>query len=274
MSFNVNLGIRAHDYGRHSLDEAADVIEKAGFKYIQLALPRTFIEVENFDSIDRSFLEKVRRKFDEKGFKVAIFSCYQDLSNPDEEIRKKAVASFIKCLDLNVILGAQVVGTETSYDHLTKLDKNNRFPYMIDSLKRIAEAAERLNQDFAIEPVAWHPLSDVETAVEVLDLLGSGHGRIIFDLANVLEKPDLVQQTPYWKHCFNLLGDRISTIHLKDFIVDENGNYFPRLLGEGCMDYGVLREFLKKNPHIPVIREELDPTYADREKIFIENYFL
>ncbi|MCR5103292.1 MAG: sugar phosphate isomerase/epimerase [Eubacterium sp.] len=269
----MKLGIRAHDYGRHNPEELTDKINKVGFKYLQLAIPRSFSNINDFDALSKTFLNNIHDLFLEKNLEVIIFSCYQDLSNPDPIIRQSAVDTFIKCLEFNTILKAHAVGTETSYEYLSKMEKQRRFPYMMDSLYRITEAAEKFNQDFAIEPVAWHPLCDVETTREVIDALGTKHVKVIFDLANVLERPDIINQSSYWKYCFDILGDRIMAIHLKDFIIEENGTYVAKLLGNGCMDFSVLRDYLRRNPDIPVIREEIDPRTASRDIEFIRTYF-
>lgn len=58
-------------------------------------------------------------------------------------------------------------------------------------------------------------------------------------------------------------------IHLKDFIVNEKGCYEAKLLGEGCMDYSVLKEWLKVHPDMPVLREEMNPLTAKQDLSFM-----
>ncbi|MCR5235055.1 MAG: sugar phosphate isomerase/epimerase [Lachnospiraceae bacterium] len=144
---------------------------------------------------------------------------------------------------------------------------------MMDSLFEITKAADTFNVDYAIEPVAWHPLSDAEITKEVIEKLNSDHVRVIFDFANVLPRPDETVQENYWRRCFDLLGDRIEAIHLKDFIINEDGMYTPRSLSEGCMDYSVLKEYLVGHPDMPVIREEIDPLNAAEDIRFMRKYF-
>ncbi len=76
-----------------------------------------------------------------------------DLGNPDDEVRKNAVDTFKKCLKFNQILGASIVGTETAYPRLSREEKQIWHPYMMDSIARLVEEAERLDVDMAIEPV-------------------------------------------------------------------------------------------------------------------------
>lgn len=269
----MKIGVRGHDYGRMDVRELPKLLKKEGYEAVQLAIPRSFNGIVSFDDITEDLLKDIKDGFDEAGIKIAVLSCYQDLSASDKAERRKAVDTFIRCLWFNRILKASVVGTETSYDHMTHFEKQEAFPLMMDSLYEITRAADTFNVDYAIEPVAWHPLEDAEITKEVIEKLNSDHVRVIFDLANVLPRPDETVQSAYWKRCFDLLGDRIEAIHLKDFIIDEEGKYAPRLLSKGCMDYSVLKEYLDGHPDMPVIREEMDPLSAAEDIRFMRKYF-
>lgn len=265
----MKTGVRAHDYGRHTAAELAALLKGEGYEAAQLAIPRAITGIERYEDITEALCEEIREAFEKQGIEIAVMGCYMDLGNPDEEVRAQAVETFKRCLRLNKILGARVVGSETAYPHLSKLEKHRWFPSMMESLKELRDEAERQDVWMAIEPVGWHPLEDVETARDVLRVLDSDHVKIIFDPANVLERPAEVSQSAYWKRCFETLGGFIETVHLKDFTVDANGGYVPKLLGEGDMDYAVLREFLKTRPDMPLLREEMDPAYAAQEIAFM-----
>ena len=265
----MKIGVRAHDYGKHEVEVLADILKKEGYEAAQVAIPRSFTGVESFADITEELLLRMKTAFAERNIEIAILSCYQDLGNPNEEIRNAAVETFKKCLYYSKLVGARLVGSETSYAHLSKLEKRTWFPYMMDSLKRLAEEAEKQDVWMAIEPVAWHPLEDIETTREVLDALNSKHVKVILDLANVLERPAEINQSAYWEKCFSLIGEDIEAIHLKDFTVGPNGEYIPKLLGEGIMDYRVLSEWLKAHPNIPVLREEMNPATAAADLAFM-----
>ena len=160
-----------------------------------------------------------------------------DLGNPDDEVRKNAVDTFKKCLKFNQILGASIVGTETAYPRLSLEEKKIWHPYMMDSVARLVEEAERLDVDMALEPVYWHPLEDLETTVEVFEKMNSNRLKMIFDPANVLEFPE-IDQNAYWKEWLGALGHKIEAIHMKDFVEGPNKEYCPVCLGEGVIRYG------------------------------------
>ncbi len=265
----MKLGVRAHDYGKHDVEVLADILKKEGYEAVQIAIPRSFSGVESFDDINEDLIDRIKAAFEERNIEIAVLSCYQDLGNPNDEIRKKAVDTFKKCLYYSKLAGARLVGSETSYAHLSKMEKHMWFPYMMDSLKRLVEEAEKQDVWMAIEPVAWHPLEDVETTLDVLHELNSNHVKLIFDMANVLERPAEINQPAYWEKCFSMIGDYIETIHLKDFSVGQNGEYQPKLLGEGVMDFDVFRKWLKTRPDMPVMREEMNPETAAADLAFM-----
>ena len=51
--------------------------------------------------------------------------------------------------------------------------------------------------------------------------------------------------------------------------MDADGAYVAKLLGEGDMDYSVLKEWLKTRPDMPVLREEMDPATAAQDLAFM-----
>lgn len=78
---------------------------------------------------------------------------------------------------------------------------------MLDSIKRVVDEAARLDVKFAIEPVYWHPLEDLETVLFVIDKIGDpAHLRIIFDASNLLQYPDQTDQEQYWKEWLSAIG--------------------------------------------------------------------
>lgn len=265
----MKIGVRGHDYGRHGVAEYARLLHDEGYDTVQLAVPKAIEGVNGFDEITPGLLAEIREEFSKQGVEIGIFSCYMDLSNPDDEIRKRAVATFCRGLGFTRAAGAKMTGTETSYERLGALEKRRRFPYMTDSLKRIAEEAERLQVQVGLEPVAFHPLEDVELAVEILEEIGSDRLRLIFDPANLLQHPKEVGQEAYWKRCLALGGEKIAALHIKDFRVTPDGERKACALGDGVMDLSPFREWVKGKQDLPVIRDELDLAFAGADIAYL-----
>lgn len=272
----MKIGVRGHDYGRHSVAKYAELLHAEGYDSVQLAVPKAIEGVSSFDEITPELLCKIREEFSAQNVELGVFSCYMDLSNPDDAVRSRAVETFCRGLGFAKAAGAKMTGTETSYEKLGRMEKSRRFPYMLESIKRITEEAERLDMTIGLEPVAFHPLEDVETAMEVLDEIGSDKLQLIFDAANLLPRPGEVVQETYWKRCLALGGEKIAALHVKDFTVAPDGERIACPLGKGVMELTPLWEWIKERSRkgqkeITVIRDELvDLAFAPADIAFLQ----
>ena len=268
------VAARTHDYGKQPVDHLAKLLRSESIEAAQLVLPKAFSEINSYEEVTPQLVERIRRNFEEEKIKIQILGCYMDLGNPDDEVRKNAVDTFKRCLKFNQILGASIVGTETAYPRLSREEKQIWHPYMMDSIARLVEEAERLDVDMAIEPVYWHPLEDLETTVEVFEKMNSDHLKMIFDPANVLEFPK-IDQDAYWKEWLQALGDKIEAIHMKDFVEGPNKEYCPVCLGDGVIRYGEIVKWMKQHkPEIVVVREELEPKTAQKDIAYMRRLWI
>lgn len=269
----MRIAARTHDYGRQPVEQLAPLLRKEGLSAAQLVLPRAFTDIEGYNEVTMELLDTIRNSFTEHDVSISILGCYMDLGNPDDAVRKTAIDTFCQCLNYAKILGAHMVGTETAYPRLSKEEKAKWHPYMMDSLTQLVNAAEKADMQMAIEPVYWHPLEDLATTMDVFHTFNSNHLQMIFDPANVLEFPD-IDQAAYWQTWFKALGDKISALHMKDFVLGKKGEYIPVPLGEGVMQYDEIFKYLKANhPDITIIREELDPKTAAQDIAYIQTYW-
>lgn len=260
----MKIGVRAHDYGKMEIKQLARVLQQNGYECAQLALPKAFCGIETYDDITLVHLEEIRKAFEENQVEIPVFGCYMDIGNPDEDIRNYAVKTLKKCLTYSKEVGAKMVGTETAYPRLDADEKKLWKPYMMDSIQRVMEEAVRLDVKLAIEPVYWHPLQNIETVLEVMEVIDDEqHLRMIFDASNLLEFPNETDQNAYWAEWLSATGKYIDVMHIKDFYQDEHGKYCPTPLGEGVIQYQVISKWLKENkPDMYLLREEMNPEIA------------
>jgi len=266
----MKFGCRAHDYGRFPADEMARCLHERGYHAAQVALPKALEDVTDYQTLTPEHAAEIGAAFSEQGVEITVLGCYMDLSAPDEETRKAGLENVKRCLHLQAPLGAKLVGSETSYDHLTTEEKNARLPLMTDSVLRIVEEAARVDGVFAIEPVFWHPLDSLERMGNLLDAVADPvHFRMIFDPVNVLKKRRQGDQTALWKEWLGTFGDRVEAMHIKDFVL-EGDHYQPRPLGHGCMDFTYLRRWLRENrPEMPLLREEVQLDHDQEDLEFL-----
>lgn len=269
------FGVRAHDYGKREIEELPVVLRQAGFDAAQLALPRAFVGIESFDDIHPEHLGRIRCAFEQNKVAIPVFSCYLDISNPDDELRKKAVETMKKCLAYSKEIGADAVGTETSWPTLSELEKKQRYSYMIDSIKRVIEEAQRIDAKLAVEPVYRHPLDSISSVLDLIEKVDdSKHMRIIFDPSNLLEYPDKTIQKDYWREWLSAIGKYVDTLHIKDFVPTEvKGGYQVTPLGKGVMEYEAISGWIheEKRP-ICLIRDEANPKWAKADIGFMKKY--
>ena len=229
----MKIGVRAHDYGKHSIEGLASLLREEGYDGAQLALPKVFEEIDSYEDIRLSHIERIRRAFEKNRVEIPVMGCYMDLGNPD---RSKGVCGgdFENCLLYAKEMGAGVVGTETAYPRLSREERAAWCPYMMDSLMRVMEEAQRIDMKLAIEPVYWHPLADLETTLKTIRMVDDPeHLRLIFDASNLLEFPETTDQDAYWNQWLASVGTYIDVMHIKDYSLGKDRAYQPKQLGEG-----------------------------------------
>ena len=267
------IGVRGHDYGKMEIEKLPEYLQKAGFEAAQIAPWKAFTEIDCIEDMTESKRMRIKAAFERWQIRIPVLGCYVDLGNPDDKIRQEAVARLCKCLSYSKEIGAGVVGTETSYQSLSREEKKIRFPYMIDSIKRVTQKAQELDAVFAVEPVSTHVLDSLDAVLQVMDQVGDKrHLQIIFDAVNVLEPDQVDRQTQYWEKWLQYAGEYICAMHVKDFTFNQDGSYHPAPLGTGLMEYETICSWLHANrPDMSLLREELDPAYADTDIQFLRN---
>lgn len=268
----MKIGVRAHDYGKMEIEKLAKTLHKCGYECAQLALPKSIVGINTYQDITLKHLERIREAFEKNKVEIPVFGCYMDLGNPNEDVRENAVKTMLKCLVYSKEIGANVVGTETAYPRLGKEEKKCWYPYMLDSIQRIVEVAQRLDVKLAIEPVYWHPLDSLEAVMDVFEKVNDEkHLRMIFDASNLLEFPDTTNQDMYWTEWLNETGKYIEAMHIKDFYFDKTGQYVPTPLGKGVICYDAISKWLHENkPDMYLLREEMDPVLAEPDIAFMK----
>lgn len=269
----MKIGVRAHDFGRREIGEMAGLLHDEEYEAAQLALPKAFMGIESYDDITPEKLEQIRTSFEKQNIDIAVFGCYMDLGNPDENVRRYAVDTLKKSMTWAKELGAHVVGTETAYPRLNWELRQQWKPFMMDSILRVMEEAVRVDMPLAIEPVWWHPLEDLETTMEVLEKVGdAAHLRMIFDASNLLKHPETTDQDACWTRWLDAVGDVIDVLHIKDFSLERRKIYQPEALGAGVMDYTAISRWLEKQEReIYLLREEMNLLFAKEDIAFMRS---
>lgn len=254
----MKYGCRAHDYGRFSPAGLAATLRQAGYDAAQLALPKAIEGIDSLAQVRPDQIEAVRAAFDGSGIEITVLSCYQDLGSADAETRRAAVAAVCHALTLQKQLGARQVGSESSCGDLTQEEKAAALPLLTDSVLRIVECAARLDAVFALEPVYVHALGTAQALRALMARVADpAHFKVIFDPVNVLTAETAARQSEVWPEWIETIGGQLAAVHVKDAVFPPVGPRRPTALGEGQMEYGLLRDWLHRAyPDAALLRDE------------------
>ena len=266
----VRIGARAHDFGRMTASNLAKAITQKGFASVQLAPQKAIEGVNVFADATPAILEGIRADFEKHQLAIDILGCYVEPSLLDKEARLAQVATFHQGILNAKILGTSIIGTETTHlaPDTPAGERAKVFELLLDSVLRMVEVAEREGITIAIEPVADHTLNTPELTRELLDKVDSQRLKVIFDPFNLTLPSRVGEQKAIYQGVFDLLSDDIAIIHLKDMVVKDGVKTWANI-GKGQIDYDTIFPHLNKRwGHIPILREEVKPEFAD---VDIEN---
>ena len=257
----MKLGVRAHDFGKLKPSELAETLKSAGFEAAQLALTKAIAGISAFDDITPAILDDVCMSFDKNNVEIAVLGCYVEIGALDKETRLIEVEKFKKGLEHAKALGANLVGTETT-NFLPDMEHMRESAYsgVKDSVLRMAEKAEKLGVCIAIEPVADHTLNSAMLTRRLLDEVDSKCLKIILDPVNlILTEEDICKQENIYSNFFDLVGEDVAALHVKDIVLSEDGEKLWKNIGCGEIIYEGLFDRLRKyKKDFPILREHIE----------------
>jgi sugar phosphate isomerase/epimerase len=260
----LNLGVRAHDFGRHPAPELAARIAGHGLSCLQLAPGKALTEVAPDGVPDPTTARTAAAALRAQGLQVAVLGCYINLGVRDETLRRPQLERFKQHLRLAPEFGCSVVGTETGSLHadFSRHPDNGgeeAFAIVRASVRELAREAEQCGVNIGIEAVERYVISSPRRLRRLLDEVGSRRVQVILDPVNLLAASNHHAQDDIVGEALALLGDAITIIHAKDFAMHE-GVFEERPAGAGVLRYRPLLRWLKQHkPGLPVLLENTTP---------------
>jgi len=218
---------------------------EAGYEAVQLH-PRAFTDPEELsqESSPSAVLEAVAAA----GLRIAAWGGYRPLIG-DAETVEKHVAYLGRLLRFVGRAAAEapdlatgIVCTETGTPD-PECPARQQWGQLVDALGRLASVAEEVGAKVAIEPTRSHIIRDAETALRVVEDVGSSALGICYDPANIIHKGEPVRAS------FEPLRAHIFLSHAKDVAFARDGSvetYPPA--GEGDVPYDEYFELLGQLP--------------------------
>jgi L-ribulose-5-phosphate 3-epimerase len=257
----MNLGIRAHDIEKDSLEELAKEIGRKGFSCIQLALGKSLASLyPSPGSLSPGLAQYIGKTFGNAGIQIAVLGCYVNLIHPDLSERRKGLEKFKEHIRYARDFGCSIVGTETG-SVLPEMGYSERnfeekpFLEAVESVAELAQEAEKFGVIVGVEAGVNHPVHSADRLKRLLDLVDSNNVQVIFDPANLITVENYHRQDELIEEAIDLLGEKIAIFHAKDFVIkDDQVKIVPA--GQGLLNYSLISRLLKdRKPYIQVLME-------------------
>lgn len=266
--YSFNLGVRAHDFHGETLDELFSNISEKGIRTIQFA-PRKSMPYLPWDMgiVTPELGSYIKSMLDKYGLRVSVLGCYINPSNPNEAARRRDIECFKESLMLAKYIGAGMVATETGAWKTPALtNSEGAYQTLLATVRELLKTAEGLGVNIGIEPVTVYVINSCAKMKRLLSDADSENLTIVFDPINAIGD-DLDSQYKIIDDFFSTVNSKISAIHLKDRLRDDQGRAVHCTAGKGLFDF---RYFFDKarecKPFIDMLLEETAPDRFSAEK--------
>lgn len=275
----LTFGVRAHDMDKVPFEELIGDIHDRGIECIQLALKKSITEfnVSN-EALTPGLGAYMKDILNTNRVDIAVLGCYLNLATPDAAELYKNMETYKANIRFAKYLGAFMVGTETGavntkYEYSPENHSDKALKIFTDNLRPLVAYGEKLGVIIGIEPVATHIVSNVTRAKKVLDAIESPNLQIILDPVNLILADNYMDQREIMEEAFTLIGEKISVIHLKDFVIEGNEKK-KAPIGQGQLDISALLSLLKKHkPYIQILMEDIRPSYINEAREYIRKVY-
>lgn len=258
----LSFGMRCHDIcPKMPMEELFQKVRANQIDQIQLAFGKSISDYDfSVGHYSPGFGRYIASLLEKNQIHVAVLGCYINPIHPIESRRQAEVAKFIEHLKYAKIIGADMVGTETG-----RLDPDMKvtpetftetaYQRLLKSMREIVSAAEKLGVTVGVEGVFDHTLYSPAMMKRFLEDIDSPNVEVILDSVNLIHPDEVERQEEVIDKAFAYYGDRITMLHMKDFVFDGSSQIF-RHVGEGLFQYEPLMKHLKeKKPHITMLLE-------------------
>lgn len=275
----MNLGVRAHDFGKLPVEELARQIASHGLNCIQLAPVKALAGCDNdTDGFDPQYAAQVRDTFRRHGIHISVLGCYINLGDRDEASRRPQLERFKHHLRAAKAFGCPIVGTETgslNSDYSRHADNggDEAFGIVRESVRELVQEAERCDAIVCIEAVERYVISSPQRLRRLVDEIASPHLKVIYDPVNLLWSTNCDREAAILDDAHSLLGPHVRILHAKDYTI-ENGAFRELSAGQGRLNYRKVLQWMKGRPQpIDILLENTHPASIGRTIEFVQQAY-
>lgn len=220
-------------------------------------------------TISDQLAANVKSVFADQGMPfLQLWGPYPCIISPDESVRKAGVAGAQAIAKLAAKMGV----TESGVRPTSLNPRGDWWPHadnykpetedrLVKSLTEIVKVAEDHGVDIILETHVTTTLNTAETIRRVIERTGSKHIKINLDPCNFVgDLPTAFNLPPMLNHLFEVLTPYISTVHLKDFMLEDRlvVHITETVIGTGLMDFDTLLRLVHAHkPDAYVVIEHL-----------------
>lgn len=275
----MNLGVRAHDFGKLPVEELARQIASHGLNCVQLAPVKALAGFDDDSAgIDLGFAAEVRETFRRHGIHISVLGCYINLGDANETSRRPQLERFKHHLRAAKAFGCPIVGTETgslNSDFSRHLGNggDEAFGIVLESVRELVREAERCEAVVCIEAVERYVISSPKRLRRLIDEIASPNLRVIYDPVNLMWSTNCERESAILDDAHALLGAHIRILHAKDYTI-EGGNFRELSAGQGRLNYRKVLHWLKTQPRtIDILLENTHPASIGRTIEFLQQAY-
>ena len=250
---NYSFGLRGHDLADNFNDMCINA-KKNGITKLQFAMAKTVNDV-NFDTVgyDKELSEKIKKQLDEYGLHVSVLGCYINPVAGDKEVLETQLRRFKNFIHYAKDFGADVIGTETgAKPTYEEAHSEENYLYFLENLRPLVKEAEALGVTIGIEPVYAGTIYSPQRMQRLIEDISSDSLGVILDVSNMTYPETRHMQCDIINDSFDLFGDKIKAIHLKDFVFEDGKKRFT-VAGTGELMTELIFDRIASLSHVPEI---------------------
>lgn len=215
-------------------------------------------------------VEAFKQAMKKHDVRIAEVGAWCNPLDPNPEVAGKNIQYMIERLRLAELLEADtcvnILGSKNKdcWDGPCKEGYSEAFfDEAVAVMQRVIDAVNPVHTRLSFEMMPFYFLDGPEEYLRFLTAINREATGVHLDICNTMNNPRrLYNNTEFIRHTFELLRDRIVTLHLKDIRLKPDSGvaeFEEVLIGEGNIDYLTLLAEIKKLPaDIPAMLEHLE----------------
>lgn len=265
----MSVGILAHNVGRLPYAELAKQVAANQFKYVQLALSKAITDVDcSLGKLSPGLANSIAEAFDKQGVSIPVLGCYVSLVDLDDANYRHNVDRFKEHLRHARHFGTAIIATEVGVPETDQRDRH--WQRLRNAVEELVEEAEKWGTIIGLEAAQRHLVGSVQDLAQIIEEVPSSTIGVVLDPVNLLNQQNFEQQEEIMQEAFRLHGNRIVSIHAKDFRLDDSGKMQTVSSGLGNLNYRMFLELVQQHkPKVHITMEGVEHENMDFSRDFV-----